>query len=262
MKLLLVVFMIFISGCGFVTTTMFYFKSSLHYTQIEQEWEIIAPPTNTWVIEYRRSLLPEYFPYSDLTSLPGFDFNWLFSTFELNTNTKLAIFINFMGTYFTRKQTVNDGKSNKEYFTEYNYCINLSNTIITVSLSRADVDFNSGSVYLIVNNQHINGREMKMPYPTQKEYFELPPATYNLNAESTLATKNVFTKYRGDEPKFSTFFYEFPLTCRDYENAEFVLDGLSNHGEPLPPLHVRINYVEFDEVPAYVGKSENSRTNP
>ncbi|MDR2503132.1 MAG: hypothetical protein LBD82_01910, partial [Deltaproteobacteria bacterium] len=45
-----------------------------------------------------------------------------------------------------------------------------------------------------------------------------------------------------EEERQSLFILTFPMTCPEYEDSLFVLEGLSHQGKPLPPLRLRLNY--------------------
>jgi hypothetical protein len=53
---------------------------------------------------------------------------------------------------------------------------------------------------------------------------------------------------------YPTFHFIFELaSCVDIEDAVLVIDGLYHKGVRLPPLKVRLNYIDFAKVPKYIG---------
>lgn len=75
---------------------------------------------------------------------------------------------------------------------------------------------------------------------------------YSLGSEDVIKVKQP-DRAMGRPFDFSTFYFVFDdMSCRDLEDAVFVIDGLSRRGERLPPLKVRLNYYNLDAVPEHM----------
>jgi hypothetical protein len=139
----------------------------------------------------------------------------------------------------------------QESYTAYD-CAHNNFRYVFISTNTADVDFDASAVHFVVDGRIIDGEERE---ETETSWRSLDHAVYNLASGEVVARKqayNPFREFRGPIP-YPTFFFKFPIECREYENAVFVMDGFSRRGKRLPPLRVRLNYDTFMLVPAYVG---------
>ena len=105
-----------------------------------------------------------------------------------------------------------------------------------------DVTFDSNKVYFVKDDgKKIFGED------TGIEINDT--GIYKLDSELTLNSRPL--KYTGwkDVVEIPVFYYSFPLTCTDYENATLVIDGLYYKGKQIPPLKVHMKYHDFSKVP-------------
>ena len=79
---------------------------------------------------------------------------------------------------------------------------------------------------------------------------------YNLADHKTIAIMQ--TKIStGEKPlTYPCFGFKFALSCKDIEDTTLTISGFSYKGKPIPPLKVRMNYMNLSQVPNYEGPAE------
>ena len=110
---------------------------------------------------------------------------------------------------------------------------------VALLFNAADVDFDKTRAFFILSNgRKIPGHDLGV----RRKADDL----YNLADTAGLQGRYHPQTYADfpltEEEQQSLFILTFPLTCPDYEDSLFVLEGLSHKGEPLPPLRLRLNY--------------------
>jgi hypothetical protein len=175
--------------------------------------------------------------------------------YQLSGSNELALYVVFDGVFHVDKFVFNSfwGTYEGEKFGEYtpHGCMQHRIHRVSVAFNAADVDFDSNSLYYIINGQKIQGAEVDAgKYVLAQQTARYEPGRYNLAAAKNIQRLQPDPHHLMNLP---TFMYRFPLACTDLENAVLVIDGLYHKGERLPPLKVQMNYIDFAKVPKYTG---------
>ena len=245
-------------GIGFTPT---YVAPSLTMELVESNGWILHTPTEQWIRRGQMELLPQYFPNKALAYGSGIfsilSQNYFGATYTLNESEELALAVAFPRAFHIHKTVYGTGQCAQDSFADNSKsCINWQYQQIIVALNCADVHFDNTSVYLRTKRMKISGKEAKdHPYYANKGEI-ITPTKYNPSLKEVIDAKQPSGK-RGLD--YSTFYFLFEnMTCTDLENAIFVVDGLYHQGKQLPPLKVRLNYLDFSQVPEYVGNQARS----
>jgi hypothetical protein len=248
-------------GCGissYFGSHARYSKPTLHFEQLEnKEWTIITAPENEWIFETRIALyFPQYFPRKYLGVDMILHNNFFYSAYKLNYKDEIVLFINFPDAFYISKGVRGGEKYGSVGFGDNsNSCIERKLKRVTVAVNAVDVDFDNRSVYILKDEQKNIGTELKLEREAVADMTEINDHNiYNLASKDLIEDKQVPSVFPlNKHPGISTFLFKFPMTCTDFEDAVFVIDGLYRHGERLPPLKVKMNYLDFDRVPQYRG---------
>ena len=182
----------------------------------------------------------------------------------MSAGTELALWVEFLDAFALRKDLpfsvtgrLIEGRVKESWRYAGTLCKNRTTAGVAVTFNAVDVNFDSASLYFVKNNMKIQGIEGGNPVHTgSRSPIQYAPAIHTLSSPETI-------KNRQSEPptpvfcekiqNYPTFFYRFALACADFENIVFVIDGLYQKGERLPPLKVRMKYADFSQVPKYTG---------
>ena len=251
--ILLLVVTCAIAGCGGRTFgyPYTYYRHNLRYEQVvENGWKIIPPPWPGWFLSgWTKESLPEYFPKATLNKVVNYHHrDYFYATYIFDNGIELATWIKFVGNFRIDKikNVAYIGWNEETFVDNEDECSTYKTRFVILGFNPVDVDFDNTSVYYIkANGEKAQGtEEHNLPYIKQT----YPPATYNLASPATIRERQAYLKGSGFLDH-ATFKFRFPMSCADLENAVFVVDGLYRHGKRLPPLRVRINYVDFSQVP-------------
>jgi hypothetical protein len=241
------------SGCGFAPDHRYY-APTMSFELVENNgWKLIAP-SREWVIDVRRALLRKYFSSTTISIYGHMIFNYFYATYPLDSADEIALFVNHPASFIITK-TVRSGEI--LYGMDASNCAGTDDTNkIIVLMHRVNVEFDNTSVYFLRGTRKIQG----LQYAGKQDFWmmgeKLEPAMHDLSPV-------LVYPYGPDKPFLSTmksFYFSFEhMTCQDYEDAVFVIDGFYYQGKRLPPLKVRMNYYDFSMVPEYAGGQESAR---
>lgn len=233
-----------------------YVATALHGELVEDNGWVLHTPPKGWMSRWTMELLPEYF--NGRFPVDPFDTpNHFGAVYSLVTNQQLALTVGSDTFFYLSKKTRGGGDCIKEWEgSKATRCRTYKDQVINISINNVNVTFDNTSVFFIVNGKKIRGQEMVTRF--YKTSDRLTQATYNISLIDAPNTMSEGTKLLNSHIRFkdySTFYFLFEdMTCTDLENAIFVVDGLYHQGKQLPPLKVRLNYLDFSQVPEYTGE--------
>jgi hypothetical protein len=245
------------SACGWVWVLSYQYMPTLNFEPLEGEgWKILLPPPK-WVSDYKATLLPQYFTVTQVNVLSRSSHNLFYATYTIDENKEIAVFTCFFDSFHIARTITYQSNDYPaiEYRDNKGTCTKYNKSEIFIAINIVNVDFDNTSVYILKNTRKIQGIETRFSrFPFYGE--RLPPAVYNLSSQEVIREKQ-HEIVVGKPWKNSTFAFRFEdMTCADYEDAVFVIDGLSENGRKLPPLKVHMNYFDFSAVPEYTGKKQ------
>ena len=260
MRLLTVVLSVLLpflsSSCCFIRIPHFYNTSTLAFEETEANgWQIIAPPPGVWESQYRRSYLPEYFPQMDMLGDTMTYSNFFYATLDLGEARKIALLVNVTGSYGIRRIIYDEGECVPDTFYKSDkFCMEKNFGGLVICFSPTEAEFDNTSVYFLRKAEKIPSTEITFNRKLLTNGTPLPPNRYDLSSPDFVKEKQPDTVRLGNKTlSYAMLSFLFPMTCRDYENAVFVIDGLYHKGKKLPPLKVRMNYIDLGVVPEYRG---------
>ena len=254
MRIVCLVLCLFLcSSCGIIRAAHYYYAPSMHFELIESNgWKLITPPSE-WVLSYRRALLPKYFSSREIGSYAREVYNYFYVTYTLDGENEMALFVNYLGSFIIRKTIRGEGKYAEVLYDDNgDLCVEYDNDALFIGINKTSVTFDNTTVYFEIDKMRIPGLEIKDQHSLVSAK-QLKHAVYDLSSEAIIADKQPY-RVMGPSFKFSSFFFRFDnMTCQDYEDAIFVIDGFYYQGKRLPPLKVRMKYFDYGAVPAYQG---------
>lgn len=248
------ILMMLLSSCCIIRIPNFYYSSTLDINLLDDNgWEITTPHPGKWELSINRAYMPEYFPREDINQDPQSYFNFMYASYQKNNN--IVILINFTGAFFMEKIIYGDGSCVPDsYRTPQKPCSERATRSVIVSFIPTDITFDNTSVYFIKNNNKIYGQEVTYNRFDLNEGKPVPPAIYTINSEDFIIEKQAdrVTKKR-DPLGYASLPFIFNMTCRDFHDSIFVIDGIYHQGKRLPPLKIHMKYIDLDAVPEYRG---------
>ena len=226
-------------------------------------WALHTPPEG-WLHRWKLELLPEYF--DGRFPVEPFDTpNHFGAVYELPSGQHLAVAVGTETFPYHSKAQRGEGECVKEW--EYDYtsrCINSTEQVVNISINNADIEFDNTSVAFIFNKTKLQGEEISRRYYWASNRLE--PALYDISLDTTTETTGASIKpssYHRCHKGRTIFHFLFePMACRDLENAVFLIDGFYHQGKRLPPLQVRIRYIDLEQIPEYKGEVGEQITPP
>ena len=121
-------------------------------------------------------------------------------------------------------------------------------------LYSADCTDRSGkTVYIYIYRYPRDGKlENSYTFDVSKMYIIKDGKKYYLKPQhdyAPISDINMITA----QTTHAHFAYQTPFICGEFENAVFVVDGISVNGQPLEPLMIQLNYIDPTKVPLYNG---------
>jgi hypothetical protein len=276
-------------GCTGKTSVFgshFLYTSALCYNTEDNKdgWIILQPAKEKWRFRNRKEhearwnikikdidYFPTYFPDFWSSERDGdSNNNFFYSIYTFDDNVELSLWIHNQSASKIERKVYLDFFGNPltntvpDEIHVNKFCEHINFQDVVIFFNTIDVEFDSGSVYIIKNGEKTNGMEIsdEFTYSIFEESERCTPDRYNLALPETVQKKKPYNKIWDNRPNhpsrpkqgpFPVFRYRFPLTCRDLEDAVLVVDGLYRHGQRVPPLKVRMKYYDLDLVPEYVG---------
>ena len=256
MKHIVLILLIFnLSSCCLIRISHEYETTMLKLVLEEENgWRIIAPPPGVWESIYRRAYLPEYFPNKELLIDTQTHANIVYAMLDIGEPRYLALLINLRGTFNVLKTISGEGDCAIESFYSSGACLNNNTASVVISISPANAEFDNTAVFCVKGDRILPGQELEFNFQNMREGRPVPPARYVLASEAFLKEKQPNAVFMGNKTlSYAMLSFLFPMTCRDFEDAVFVIDGLYHKGSKLPPLKIRMNYIDLGVVPEYRG---------
>lgn len=160
-------------------------------------------------------------------------------------DSRINMIIQFVGTFYT-------WRSSTTYLILFPFsfngtgdngdlCKNFRNKFVSVDFFYNNLEFDTGRVYVLKNGRQIFGSDVTRPH--------MESGLYNLADPEVASKRPIIDLPEQHRNGNANFWFGFPLSCADYEDAVFVMDGLYRNGEKLPPLKIKLKYKDFDKVP-------------
>lgn len=243
-------------GCGIHFSGHPEHTSEFNYsTDSHGSWRVFQHKENDWGKNSHLPYLNEVFSTSDRWKI---DRRWTRNTFlaeYASPDVNIAVYV-ATGGYMQRKGVDTDFFDNilsERTYDNSEFCKSLNKERVIVAFNAVEVDFKSDSVKFEMNKATVLGEEIA-------SYFNgaiVQAETYPSNIYNLASLKGV-SRFEPSDVNESfnhpTFTYRFTITCTDFENSIFIIDGLYYKGKQIPPLRVRLNYYDFSKVPQYEGK--------
>ena len=206
----------------------------------DKGWKIIVEGRETWRKYYKGGNLPlqQYFPSKYVGYEPYAKSNFFYAAYPLDSNEEIALQVNLPFSFARSNLSKNLCRSNLQ--------------MIVIAINTAYVSFDTSSVSLVINKNKIGGSAISYKIARIKDMVTYDHGVYDLASAETVANMQLAGVPKRALVPFSTFYFRFPVSCKELENAVFVIDGFTTRdGKRLPPLKVRLNYYDFDMVPEF-----------
>lgn len=253
-----------LTGCGAPAVLSYHrqYTSTLGYTTENSPWEIMAPDRDTWRSQYYKSYLPQYFPDDDkcLITWGSTNYNFFYAKYRVEQDVELALWVVVDGGFQLNKgerADFIDGTPQITIWGNTDFCKHNKCAGIDIFTNAVDIDFNTRDVSLIKGNNKINlDLISRNKGALCKDTVYHQHGIYNLADHKTIAIMQ--TKIStGEKPlTYPCFGFKFALSCKDIEDTTLTISGFSYKGKPIPPLKVRMNYMNLSQVPNYEGPAE------
>ena len=260
-KSLIAIVLLIVAGCAPYMNGTDYL-AVLEYTQIStNDWKIFTPVKNVWQSKYKyKSFLPQYFPDTDKDGLQwDAVFNYFYAIYTNNSNQTLALWVRFPAALGAWKTTGGDFWGNRVESAPTSHAPSLCKNKcfgVEISTNAVDIDFDTQGVFVMKGNKAIRGDLISLNKGFLcKDTVYMNHGTYNLSNPQTISLMQ-FKRYPKDNLAYPSFGFKFPLDCCDVENTYLVISGFTYKGKPIPPLKVRMNYMNLSQVPNHEGSAE------